>query len=192
MNTILLAAANTAPAATTGDSTYIVWGAALLGLFLFLVVIELFLPSGGLIGLLAGIAAIGSVIAFFKYDNTWGWASIGVYIVLVPAIVWFFLKVWLTSSFGRQMILGGDELETETGSDNAVIASERKRRERLAELTALIGSHGVAATALRPVGTVRIDDRLVDAMSETGIIEPGEDVVVTDAYDNQIKVRARG
>ena len=44
-------------------------------------------------------------------------------------------------------------------------------------------------TALRPVGTVRIKGRRTDGMAEAGVIEANTPVVVTDIYDNQIKVR---
>ena len=46
-------------------------------------------------------------------------------------------------------------------------------------------------TTLRPVGTVRIAGRRLDAMAESGIIEAGTAIVVTDVYDNQVKVRPR-
>jgi membrane-bound serine protease (ClpP class) len=48
---------------------------------------------------------------------------------------------------------------------------------------------GVAVTALRPVGTIKIEGRRVDAMAESGVIESGTNIVVVDVYDNQIKVR---
>ena len=57
------------------------------------------------------------------------------------------------------------------------------------ELRQLIGAEGVTETALRPVGFVKINGQRLDAMAESGIVEAGMPVVVTDVYDNQIKVR---
>ena len=58
------------------------------------------------------------------------------------------------------------------------------------QLRELIGAEGRAITALRPVGVVKIGGERVDALSELGVIESGTDIVVTDVYDNQVKVRA--
>ena len=44
-------------------------------------------------------------------------------------------------------------------------------------------------TALCPGGVVKINGRRVDAMAESGIVEANTPVVVTDVYDNQIKVK---
>ncbi|MHC5009117.1 MAG: NfeD family protein [Planctomycetota bacterium] len=46
-------------------------------------------------------------------------------------------------------------------------------------------------TDLRPVGVVKIDGQRIDALAESGIVEAETPVVVTDVYDNQIKVRPR-
>jgi membrane-bound ClpP family serine protease len=54
----------------------------------------------------------------------------------------------------------------------------------------LIGARGVAVTMLRPVGTVKIEGRRIDALAENGYIESGSPIVVTDVQDNQVKVRA--
>ena len=42
---------------------------------------------------------------------------------------------------------------------------------------------------IRPVGFIKINGMRVDAISESGVIEADTPVIVTDAYDNQLKVR---
>jgi membrane-bound ClpP family serine protease len=96
-------------------------------------------------------------------------------------------KFWLHSPMARLMILGGSEVQDTEGEGG--VETELDRRERLSELQELIGLSGVTITALRPVGTVRIEGRRVDAMAETGVIEADTPIVVCDIYDNQIKVR---
>ena len=170
------------------DDIYLLWGFLLFGLAGVLLVVEMFIPSGGLIGALCGIAIIGSVVSFYKYDSSWGHVALGLYIVLTPiSIVWLF-KLWLHSPVAKTMILGGGDGEEEAG-DDATYASEQARHERLNELRSLIGAKGVATTSLRPVGVVKIEGRRVDAMAESGTIEANTPVVVVDVYDNQIKVR---
>jgi membrane-bound serine protease (ClpP class) len=58
-----------------------------------------------------------------------------------------------------------------------------------AELSLLIGAHGVASTMLRPAGKIEIDDIPYDATAETGYINKGEKVVVTDYTNAQLMVR---
>lgn len=173
----------------TGDSTYFVWGCLLFGVALVLLCIEFFIPSGGLIGILCGVAAIGSIVAFFKYDTTWGiGVSLG-YVVLTPITLVFVFKLWLNSPVGKAMILG--DVTPGRDQEEAEAVSEQARRARLAELQQLIGAEGVTETALRPVGTVRINGQRADGLAETGVIEANTPVIVTDIYDNQIKVRPR-
>ena len=47
-----------------GNESYFLWGCLLFGAAMVLLVIELFVPSGGLIGILCGVAAIGSIVSF--------------------------------------------------------------------------------------------------------------------------------
>ena len=172
------------------DDVYLLWGFILLGLSLALLALELFVPSGGLIGLLCGVAAIGSVVAFFQFDTTLGIVAMVAYAVLGPVVIYFGFKLWISSPLGKRMILGGhDEAVDEQG--DALPASEAARRERKEKLRQLIGAEGTTVTALRPVGTVRIAGQRLDALAETGVIEANTPVVVTDVYDNQIKVRPR-
>jgi len=43
----------------TGDDIYLMWGLILMGASLVLLCLELFVPSGGLISILAAVASIG-------------------------------------------------------------------------------------------------------------------------------------
>jgi membrane-bound serine protease (ClpP class) len=174
-------------AEATPNDALLLWGFILLAAALALLFLELLLPSGGLIAMLCGVAVIGSIIAFFNYETRWGLAAMALYIVLIPITVIFFFKYWLNSRYGRRMILGGDS--GRNTPDESYAASEQARNDRLADLTALIGIEGVAVTSLRPVGTVKIEGRRLDALAESGTIEANTRVVVSDVYDNQIKVR---
>ncbi len=168
------------------NDAYFLWGCLLFGAAVVLLFIELFVPSGGLLGILCGVAAISSIVAFFKYDTSWGIGVSLAYVILTPITLVFVFKLWLNSPVGKAMVLGEN---VTAGDEESVARSEQDRRERLAELQQLIGAEGVTETALRPVGTVRINGQRTDGMAETGVIEANTPVVVTDIYDNQIKVR---
>jgi len=183
--TLLLAAQE------AGDTTYLLWGFLLLGVAIALVALELFIPSGGLIAALAGVAVIGSITSFFMHDSTSGLVSLALYIVFSPIVLWAMFKFWIHSPLAGKMILGGSDPSVNNDESDPMATAEQARRERLAQLRELIGAEGQTVTPLRPVGTVRIDGQRIDAMSESGTIEANTPVVVTDVYDNQIKVRPK-
>ncbi len=173
------------------NEAYLLWGFILVAITFVLLFVELLVPSGGLIGVLSGVAAIGSVVAFFKYDSTWGIVSALLYLILGPIVLVFFFKLWISSPLAKLMILGGNEAAAAADDSEALAKSEQERRERLHQLQQLIGAEGLAVTALRPVGVVKINGQRVDALAETGTIGANTAVVVTDVYDNQVKVRPK-
>lgn len=181
----LLAQATTEPA----NDGALLWGFILGGAALGILMLELLVPSGGLLGLLCGVAVIGSITAFFRYDTTFGIVSLLGYAILTPFVLVFGFKLWIQSPLARQMVLGGDDGDTEAEGNST--SADRARAERQAQLRELIGAEGVTVTALRPVGFVKINGQRVDAMAESGVVEADTPVVVTDVYDNQIKVRPR-
>jgi len=178
-------------ASGAGDDAYLLWGFILAGAALGMLFLELLVPSGGLLGILCGVAGIGSIVAFFRYDLAFGWSALVGYAVLTPIVLVFVFKLWLQSPLARRMVLQGDVEGQTDGEPGAPGTAERARRQRFEELRQLIGAEGITVTALRPVGFVKINGQRVDAMAETGIVEAGTPVVVTDVYDNQIKVRPR-
>jgi membrane-bound ClpP family serine protease len=194
MSWLLAQASGAAPVAASaggdGGETYLLFGFLLLGIALVLLFIELFVPSGGLIGVLAGVASIGSIVAFFKYDTTWGVVASASYVILGPIIGVFAFKLWLNSPLAKGMILGGTDPANLDLDEDSAMSAQHARQERLAQLRQLVGAQGAAVTPLRPVGTVRINGQRIDAMAESGVIDAGTPIVVTDVYDNQIKVRA--
>jgi membrane-bound serine protease (ClpP class) len=171
------------------DEAYLLTGFVLAAIAVGLLILEFVVPSGGLIGILCGVAAISSVVAFFMYDTTWGIAAVGGYIVLVPVAIVFFFKVFIHSPLAHRLVLGATEEAESDSPEEAFAESEQRRRDRLAALRELVGAEGVTITALRPVGTIKINGPRIDGMAETGVIEPNTPVIVTEVYDNQIKVR---
>lgn len=183
MNVVLAQAAIEA-----NNEAYLWWGIALTGIALILLFIEFVVPSGGLLALLCGTAAVGSIIAFFMYSSTAGATALGSYVVGTPILLVFVFKLWLNSPISNRMVLGGNKDLAEPGEES-YHESVKVRAERHAQMQGLIGAKGKTITSLRPVGVVKIDGQRIDAMAESGIIESGTEIVVTDIYDNQIKVR---
>lgn len=160
----------------------LLWGLGLLAAAVLLVIVEVFIPSGGLIAVMSAGSAIAGVVVLFNVSTTWGLIGALVVLVLAPAAFAFSLKVWPHTPIGKRLVLG-DRTEEE-------IAADAMREVQAREvLDALVGAEGVAISDLRPVGKVQIDGQRYDALSESTLIRAGTRVRVTFADGSQIKVR---
>lgn len=165
------------------NEVFLLWGFGLFGLALLLFLVELFLPTGGILGVMVGVAAIAGVVSFFRASQVWGWSSLGFLIVVSPFAFAFALKVWPHTPIGRRLILGSVEDEVDEEAPQV-------RDEEGDVLKALIGATGEAVSDLRPVGTVRIEGERVEALAESGMIDAGQKVRITAVEGNRIRVRA--
>ncbi|MBK7404863.1 MAG: hypothetical protein IPJ41_09580 [Phycisphaerales bacterium] len=158
-------------------------GLGLLAAAVLLVVAEVFIPSGGLLAISAGVATLAGVIVLFQVDKTWGLVGVLTVLVMGPLAFGFAIKVWPNTPIGRQMLLGNIS-EEELANQRQAEKAERDRRQ------ALVGAEGEVIATLRPVGVVRIAGERYEALAETSMIEAGARVRVTAVHDNEIKVRA--
>ncbi len=164
------------------ENTLVLWGFGLLGAALLLLVAEIFIPSGGIIGVTACLLAIAAVVAFWRVSWVWGVTSLLLELVLAPVAVNFMLRVMPHTPVGRQLILDDE------GDIARRHAQEAKRTAEQAQ--ALVGASGAALTDLRPVGTVEIEGTRIEALAEGGMIRSGTRVRVTSVEGSQVRVRA--
>ncbi len=141
---------------------------------LLLVLIEVFVPSGGVLGLLAALALIASMVLAFMEDFTLGLSLLSATAVLVPVIVTYGLRVFPKTPIGRKLTARGFSFEDGRAVD---------RRD--AELLSLTG---VVEADLRPAGMARIDGRRVDVVSRGEPIERGAPIVVVEVSGNRVIV----
>lgn len=152
------------------NTTYLFVSLGLLGLAVVLLAMELLIPSGGALAVATGVSAIASVVAMFAYDLTWGAVYLALVCVAAPIVGIGVMKLWVNTPIGRRMVLS----DAAGGSGARAIA---------------VGDEGVTLTVLRPVGTVRIGQSRVDGLAESGFIDVGRKVVVTELVDGNAKVR---
>ena len=153
----------------------IVWSILLMALGCALIVLEVFLPSGGFLSILAAGAFIGAVgIAFYYTGAMTGVSLMFASVVIVPIIAALAFKYWPMTPMGRAFL---GELPGEEG----VSPSDPRR--------ALIGRVGVARSKMLPAGAVYIDGKLFDAVSQGMAIDPEQFVVVTEVRGNRVVVR---
>ena len=155
------------------------WSIALLIVALALVVFELFVPSGGVISVLAAAAAIGSVIIAFTAGPQQGLIMLIVTAVLVPLVLGVAIRWWPHTPIGRLILITRPE-----HPDDVLPDSEQYRG-----LRSLIGTVGKAKSKMLPSGAVLIGRRTYDAVAEGMPVEAGQAVKVVDVRTNRIVVR---
>jgi membrane-bound ClpP family serine protease len=157
----------------------ILWSVVLLVLALGFFLLELFIPSGGILGVAAAACIVGAVIVGFTISLRAGVIVFGITTVLIPAVVAAAIRWWPDTPIGRLIVLGRPEHPDDVLPDTEVYRG----------LKQLIGRHGMAETSMLPSGIVSIDGSNYDAMSEGVPIEVGAVVQVIDVRTNRVIVR---
>ncbi|MFV2068490.1 MAG: NfeD family protein [Pirellulales bacterium] len=157
----------------------IIWSALLMLLGCGLVILEVFIPSGGILGFLA-IASIFSAVglAFYQYGLSVGLTFLIVALVAIPATLMLAFKYWPMTPMGRRFLLGLPTREEVSPED-----------ERQRALKGLVGKVGVTKCDMLPSGAISLDGQTVDAISRGMPIEAGQRVVVVEVKANRVVVR---
>jgi membrane-bound ClpP family serine protease len=143
-------------------SSALFWPILCLLAGLALLIVEVFIPSGGMIGFLAvGLLGVG-VWNAFAFSTTAGLLAVLALLLLLPVV--FAVAVYLMprTPLGRWMFLRPPEPDE--------VEPERPAGSRLDHL---VGQFGRTITPLRPSGVVDFDGRRLDGLAEEGLIPPG-------------------
>jgi len=154
------------------------WMVLLLVVGLALVVLEVFIPSGGILGFLAICAVLGAIVVAFIESPGVGLAVLAGAILGFPLVVVLALRWWRRTPVGRRVLL--------TVPDTRDVLPDSDRRRQLRKL---VGRVGRAKTPMLPSGAVSIDGRTIDAVSEGMPIEPGQKVRVVEVHGVEVIVR---
>lgn len=147
----------------------------LLVLGLALVFFEFFMP-GAVLAVLGVISLLASVtLVFLSWGPLWGI----LYCVLMGVCVGLVCKLALLGvkyPTGKVRFYHGEDQE-------GYLASEYD--------TQLIGKQGSVATELKPSGHIFVENRLYQALSETGLLSKGTPVNVVGGRGSYLIVRKR-
>lgn len=153
------------------------WPLIILSAAIVLLVFEVFIPSGGVLGTLSGIMFIGAVAAGFYFGGivvgTWFMAGTA---ALIPGLIYLAIIWWPRTPLGKKILIQppqGDEW----------IASSRRNREQW------VGQRGVAVTALLPSGAIKVGRTTLDVISDGISIEKGTPVEVVAIRGTSLIVR---
>ncbi len=156
----------------------IIWAVALMGLAITLFLIEVFLPTGGIVGFLSVAAAIASIVLFFWFNTTVGLIALLLTLVATPFLLMYSIKIAPHTPLFRMLVLDHDE------------AVEPPMEEQPTQ-GVTVGATGTAVTDLRPVGACLIDGHKADCLAVGPQIERGQHVEVIGRSGPQWRVRVR-
>jgi membrane-bound ClpP family serine protease len=177
----VLAQAGNAP--KDDGSALIVWALALIGLALMLFMIEVFVPSGGLLGIASAVSLVAGIILLFWENEVLGLIGATVSLIALPFAIGFAIKLWPNTPIGRVLTLNSPASRAEPH------AADAPSKGASTGVGVSIGQQGRAVTEMRPVGTCVFEGRREECLAAGGLIEPDTPVEVIAIDGRQIKVR---
>ncbi len=154
-----------------------VWTFIFLGIAVLFAVLEIFVPSGGLLAFLASTVLLLSVVFAFLSHPLFGALYFFAVAVGVPVFLWHAFKWWPNTMMGRRILLNPEE-------DPALQPDAELER-----LKKLVGKRGVARCKMMLSGQIEVEGRRLNALSESTIIEVGDEVVVVSVDGINVIVR---
>lgn len=155
------------------------WSICLLIAAIALIALELFIPSGGLLAFLSGVAVLASVIVAFTAGPRTGLLMLVVTLVIVPTVLASAVRWWPHTPIGRLILI------TRPDDPDDVLPDTEQYRG----LKALIGKVGRSKSKMMPSGAIVIEGRMYDAVSEGMAIDADTSVKVIAVRTNRIVVR---
>jgi membrane-bound serine protease (ClpP class) len=152
----------------------LVWSILLMLVGCVVLVLEVFIPSGGVLAVISAAAFIGSIVIAFQRGPVTGFTFVMSTVVAVPLVLMLAFHYWPKTKIGKAFL-------GELPRDEDVLPDDPHR--------ALAGRVGIARSKMLPSGAVEIDGQMIDALSQGQAIEPGQYVVVTEVRANRVVVR---
>lgn len=141
------------------------------------VVLELFVPSAGLLGVVAAIFLISGIVTGFFHSMQLGAILLLFTTLCLPLFFALLVKVWPNTPIGRRILIG------KMNEEEVMPVREHYKRD------SLIGQKGIAKTKMLPSGMIKIGDRSYDAVSDGFAIEAGQPIKVVAIKMNVIMVQ---
>lgn len=143
-----------------------------------LAMVDIFVPSGGMLLVLSLLAALAAVLFGFRSSHAIGMGVLTLVIGSIPIFVFVAIKVWPHTPLGRLIILKPPVAEPVAANQEDHLLQE------------LVGHVMLAEAAFLPSGQVRVGYRRFNALAESGFIEAGSHVRVLAVHERNLIVRA--
>ena len=154
------------------------WAIVLLLIGLGLAIMEVFIPSAGILSFLAICSLVAAIVMAFLEGPTVGFTVLISAVLGLPVAVVLALRWWPSTPLGRRMLL-----RVPMGRE---VLPDSPRMRNLKELGNRVGR---AKSEMLPSGAVSIDGRTIDAVSEGMAIAAGQRVRVVEVHGNRVVVR---
>lgn len=145
--------------------------------FMIVILLEMFLPTAGILFVLSVVLAVAAVIAGFMHSIYLGAAMVVILVVSLPVLFVLFSKIWPHTPLGRRLIIPAPTRESvlpPSAIDDA--------------LTQYKGAKAQVLSPMLPTGSIRIGDKTLVATCESGAVEPGQWVRVVKVQMNRLIV----
>ncbi len=156
----------------------IYWSIILLTLGFGVVVLELFVPSAGVLGIVAAVLIVSAVIVAFFKSLVAGAVILFITVLSLPLLFALMVKVWPSTPIGKRVLIG-------TMTEDDVLPQS----EEYTEYQKLIGQLGIAKSKMLPSGQIVVNDRKYDAVSDGFPIDAGQPVKIISVKGNRIFVQ---
>lgn len=148
---------------------------AIFGIGILLLILELVIPSFGILSVLGAISLFGGVL-MASSDPKQAGLSLGIAFLTAIPIIAIVIKYFKHRGVWNRFILR-QQLTSEEGFNS------------VPDRQYLIGLQGVALTPLRPSGTARIGDERVDVVTDGSFISVNKSVEVVMVEGTRVVVR---
>ncbi|MDR0335720.1 MAG: hypothetical protein LBI18_01375 [Planctomycetaceae bacterium] len=153
------------------------WALIFLGLSIFFGVLEIFVPSGGILAFLSATTLIAGILLAFQSSPLFGGFYMFGVAISLPIFLWFVFKILPHTIIGRRILLQPE-------NDPAL-----QPNMELVALKQLVGKQGVARSKMMLSGLIEVEGKRLNALSESEPLEPNDPIVVTSVDGINILVR---
>lgn len=140
--------------------------------------LDFFLPTGGVLSCIAAIAIVTAIILGFMNGTTFGLVLLVTTALVLPVLFALAIKFWPHTPLGKLILI-----QRPKGDD---VLPEPIREHRLDQL---VGRHGLAKCKMLPGGAISLEGGTYDAVSEGMPIENGQPIEVVAVRNNRLVVR---
>ncbi len=159
--------------------TPLVWSILLLVLGMVFLVLEFFIPSGGALSVLCALSFLAAIVVGFIAGPWTGMTVLLAECLIVPVSVMATVRWWPDTPVGRLMLI-----QRPRSADDVLPETVAYRG-----LKELIGRRGQSKGLMMPGGSVVVDGKTYDSVSEGQVIEPQQFVVIVGVSTQRLVVR---
>jgi membrane-bound ClpP family serine protease len=155
------------------------WSILLLVLGLVFLVVEFFIPSGGALAVMSALSFLAAIVIGFIAGTWTGTIVLLMICIIVPSAGAAAVRWWPDTPIGKLVLIqrprSADEVLPETVAYRG--------------LKDLVGRRGKSRGLMVPSGSVVIEGKTYDAVSEGTPIEPNQSIIVISVSTQRLVVR---